>query len=130
VVHAALQEPWRTGLVVTMFGGMLCDAVTPVWFGTHTLLFVAAHAVLSRLRERIPRDDAVASILVALLTNLALFLLFSFTQIHRSPAPAAAWTRLVMDLVCSQIFIVLITPWFLALQTRALVLAGVRRQNL
>ena len=128
VVHAALLATRRSGLIATLLGGLLCDATTPVPFGTHAFLFGVAHALVHRVRERVPRDDAVGITIVALLLNLALFLAFSFTQIHRSPAPAAVWPRLIVDLVCSQIFLTLITPWFFALQSRALALARVERE--
>jgi cell shape-determining protein MreD len=127
VIHAALFQPRRSGRLGVVLGGLICDATTPVIFGTHAFLFLLAHAVVYRLRDRVPRDDAISCIILALLLNLALFLAFSFTQIHRSPAPAAAWPRLLMDLVCSQFFLVVITPWFLALQSRALVLARVEQ---
>ena len=64
---------------------------------------------------------------MALLANLALFLMFSFIQIARSPAPAVAWPRLIADLACSQIFLALVAPWFFALQLRAVTLAGSSR---
>ena len=46
-----------------------------------------------------------------------------------TPAPAAIWPRLIVDLLCSQVFLVLIAPWFFALQTRALTLARVPRET-
>jgi cell shape-determining protein MreD len=122
VAFAALTQPFRAGLVATMLAGLVCDANAPVVFGTHTLLFAAAHVALFHVHERVPRDDNIGAIIVVLLTNLALFLVFSFLQIHKSPAPAAVWPRLIVDLLCSQIFLVVITPWFFALQTRALAL--------
>lgn len=127
VLHAALFQPRRAGLAIAILGGLMCDAATPVAFGTHALLFALAHTIVHRVRERVARDDAVSLVVVALLLNLGLFLAFSFTQIHRSPAPAAIWPRLIVDLLCSQVFLALITPWFLALQARALVLARVGR---
>ena len=127
VVYAALQHSRRTGLTTAFLGGLICDATTPVVFGTHALLFAAGHTFLFRVRERVPRDDAIGLTIVTLLLNLALFLVFSFTQIHRSPAPAAVWPRLIVDLVCSQVFLTLITPWFCALQARALALARAER---
>ncbi len=130
VVFGALTQPRRSGLVATLLGGLICDANTPVIFGTHLLLFAAAHVTLFHVRDRVPRDDNVSAIIVVLLTNLALFLVFSFTQIHASPAPAAIWPRLIGDLVCSQIFLALITPWFLALQVRSLALARVPREEI
>ena len=129
VVYAALMLPLGTGLSASLLGGLLCDATTPVWFGTHLLLFATAHAVLFHLRNRLPREDTVARVIAALLANLAIFLLLSFTQIGASPAPGATWTRLIADLACSQIFLALIAPWFFALQARALVLARAEQRD-
>src|SRR4051812_26075500 len=120
VVYAALNLPMRSGLATSLLAGLVCDANTPVAFGTHFLLFAAAHVTVFHVRDRVPRDDNLAAIFVVLLTNLALFLMLSFAQIHRSPAPAAVWPRLFADLLCSQIFLTLITPWFFALQGRTL----------
>jgi rod shape-determining protein MreD len=129
VAFAALTQPRRTGLIAVMLAGLICDANSPVVFGTHMLLFAAAHFTLFHIRERVPREDNVSAIVVVLLTNLALFLVFSFTQIHAAPVPATIWQRLVADLVCSQFFLALVTPWFFALQAGALALARVPRDD-
>ncbi len=130
VTYAALQLPLRDGFAAVLLAGLLCDANVPVPFGLHTLLFAAAYAVISNLRDHLPREETVARVIVALLANLALFLVFSFVLIGRTPAPAAVWPRLIFDLVCSQIFLALVAPWFFALQARALVLAQVERDTL
>ena len=130
VTYAALMLPWRAGLAASLLGGLLCDANAPVAFGTHLVLFAAAFAVLSHLRDRLPREDTIARVIVALLANLGLFLLFSFTQISGSPAPAAVWPRLTADLVCSQVCLALIAPWFFALQHRTLLLARAERESI
>lgn len=130
VTYSALSQPFRTGLATAFIGGLICDANAPATsFGTHALLFAAAHACMFHIRDRIPRDDPTSRIIIALFANLALFLVFSFSQIHRSPAPAAAWPRLISDLVVSQVLLALIAPWFFALQSRALVLARVERET-
>lgn len=123
VCFAAVTQPWLTGLATAVFAGLLYDANSPVLFGTHVLLFVLGHITLAHIRDRVPRDDAIAATVLTLLTNLALFLVFSFSQIHGSPAPGIIWPRLLMDLLCSQIFVALVTPWCFALQARALALA-------
>jgi rod shape-determining protein MreD len=125
VAFAAITQPLRTGLFASCIGGLICDANAPVAFGTHLLLFAVAHTMIYRIRDRVPHDDNIAVTVVTLLANLALFLVFSFAQIHRSPSPAAVWPRLLMDLVCSQVFLLLVTPWFFALQGRSLELAQV-----
>jgi rod shape-determining protein MreD len=130
VAFAALTQPRGSGLAASLLAGLVCDANTPVAFGTHLLLFAAAHLIIAHVRQRIPRDDTIAGIVVVLLANLGLFLVFSFTQIHVSPAPAAVWPRLIADLACSQVFLAVITPWFFRLQAQALVLARVPRYEL
>ncbi len=122
VGFSALTQPLRAGLAVSLFGGLLGDANAPVSFGTHLLLFAAAHLIIFHLRDRVPREDNIATIIVALFANFALFLALSFVQIHRSPAPAAVWPRLIADLACSQVLLAFVTPWFFALQARALAL--------
>lgn len=129
VAYAALHQPQRAGLAAVMLAGLICDANAPIAFGTHLLLFAAGHITLFHLRERLPREDNVAAVVVVLFTNLTLFLVFSFTQIHASPAPAAIWPRLLSDLLWSQIFLTLVTPWFFALQAGALALARLPRED-
>lgn len=130
VTFGALVLPLRDGLVATVLAGLLLDATTPADPGTHLLLLAAAHVVIFHLRSRIPRADTIARVVVALLANLALFLGFSFLQITRSPAPAAAWPRLIADLLASQVFLILVAPWFFALQAEGLLLARVERERL
>lgn len=129
VAYAALHQPRRAGLAAVMLAGLVCDANAPIAFGTHLLLFAAAHVTLHHLRERLPREDNVAATVVVLFTNLTLFLVFSFSQIHASPAPAAIWPRLIADLLWSQVFLALVTPWFFALQAGSLALARVPRED-
>ena len=123
VTFSALTLPLGGGLTATFMSGLLCDAGTPLVFGTQALLFAAAHVIIFNLRDRVPRDETVARVIIALLANLTLFLLFAFLQVERLPLPGAVWPRIIFDLVCSQIFLVLVAPWFFALQARALELA-------
>jgi rod shape-determining protein MreD len=123
VAVAALVLPLRAGLIASFLNGLVYDAAAPVAFGTHALLFALAHAILFNLRDRLPRDDTTGQVVIALIANLGVFLAFSFIQITRSPAPAAAWPRLIADLVASQLFLAFIAPWFFALHRRALALA-------
>jgi len=130
VVHAALTQPARSGLAATLLGGLIFDAHAPApLFGLHLILFAAAHAVVFHLRDRIPRDDTVAVVVVALLVNFALFLMLSFWIVPFLPVPATAWGRLLMDLLVSQFVVALAAPWYFALQSRALLLAGVEREG-
>ncbi len=130
VTYAALSLPLRDGLAAVVLAGLLCDAGVPVPFGLHALLFGAAHAVVFNIRDHVPREETAARVVIALLLNLALFLALSFALVGRGPAPGAVWPRLILDLVCSQVGLALVAPWFFALQSRTLVLAGVERDSL
>jgi rod shape-determining protein MreD len=111
----ALTQGFGPGLAAVLVSGLVCDAGAPVPFGTHALLFGFAHNVIFRMRERIPRDDAVAVTLLALFTNFGLFLAFTLS---RGTTEASHWPRLVTDLVASQVLVALATPWFTSLQAR------------
>jgi rod shape-determining protein MreD len=123
ITFSALTLPLGGGLTATFMTGLLCDAGTPLAFGTQALLFAAAHVVIFNLRERVPRDETVARVTIASLANLTLFLVFAFLQVGRLPSAGAVWPRIFFDLLCSQLFLVLVAPWFFALQARALELA-------
>lgn len=120
VTLAALRLSPREGLAATLLAGALADANSPVWFGTHLLLFATAHVVIFHLRDRLPWTETVVRVLVALFANLGIFLALSVVQLAGHPATGSAWLRLFFDLLCSQLTITLIGPWFFALQIRAL----------
>lgn len=129
VTFAALMQPFASGLVAAMLTGLMLDANTPVPFGIHLVLFATAHIMIYRLRDRVPRNDTISRVTVAVLGNLGMFLLFSFFELTRSPGVHGVWERLIVDLVCSQLFLALVAPWFFALQARSLALAGCEREN-
>ena len=130
ITYAALQLPLRDGFGAVLLAGLLSDATAPVPFGLNTLLFAGTFAVVFNIRDHLPREETMARVIVALLANLALFLVFSFALIGRVPAPGAVWPRLIADLIYSQVFLLVIAPWFFALQARTLVLARVERDGL
>ena len=123
VTYAALKVSYRTGFVVTALGGLLCDAVAPVAFGTHAALFAAAHAIVYNARERLQREETSVRIAVTLLVNLGLFLALTFARMRLAHGIAAAWPRLLSDLAWSELAVLVAAPWFFALQLRTLELA-------
>lgn len=125
VAFASLRLEYREGLFSVILIGLIQDTITPVALGLHALLFGIAHAVIYNLRNRFPREEAVFGVIVALLANLGLFLVFSFTRVGDLPLPGTSWLRLIADLLVSQVALALVTPWLLALQERTLEIAGV-----
>jgi rod shape-determining protein MreD len=134
VTFAALRLDLRRGLTATILIALAVDAVEPVpqfdrhlIYGPNLLLFTAAHVLAFHLRTRFPRDETLFGLVTALLANLGIFLGLSFIYIELGAHPVAstAWLRLFADLGWSQLFILLVAPWYLAIQKRALELGRV-----
>jgi rod shape-determining protein MreD len=120
VAYSALMAPFSQGFAASVLGGLLCDSVAPVPFGTHAALFGTAHAAVYNLRERLQRDETLVRVVVALLLNMALFLSLCLLRIRHVPAGATVWPRLLSDLAWSQAAVAAAAPWFFALQLRSL----------
>lgn len=120
VTHAALAPTARGGRTAAFLSGLMLDSTAPVAFGTHALLFAAGYTFVFRLRDRVSRDENAARIALALITNLVLFLVFSFLQSRQLPDATPLWSRILVDLLFSQLLVLLVTPWFCALQARTL----------
>jgi cell shape-determining protein MreD len=123
VAYSALAMPFHEGFAASLLGGFLCDAMSPVAFGTHAGLFAVAHVAVYNLRERLQRDETFVRVVVALLVNVFLYLAISFVRIGPVNGRAAEWPRALADLVWSEAVIILIAPWFFALQLRTLEMA-------
>jgi len=123
VAYSALEFRFRPGFTASVLGGLMCDSVSPVPFGTHAALFATAHVVVYNLRERLQHDETIVRVTVALLVNLALFLALTFGQVRHVPAGATVWPRLLSDLAWSEIAVAAAAPWFFALQAASLDLA-------
>jgi rod shape-determining protein MreD len=124
VVFAALRMERGEGLTAVFAAGLLHDAVSPIPFGTHALLFTAAHAFVYHVRHRVHREETLVGVLAALLSNLGIFLVLSFLVGRDLPGGVDPWPRLIADLLASQLALAIITPWFLVLQRRVLGWAG------
>jgi hypothetical protein len=124
ITFPALRLGQREGWKIAVLLGLWCDALCPVHFGLHAVLFLAAHTVIHHLRDRFPRDELSFGIVVALIANAALFLILTTGLIVRHPRPLDALPAILTDLLFSEIVLVLVAPWFFALQERALEIAG------
>jgi rod shape-determining protein MreD len=125
VTFAALRLPFREGWWAMLLTGLFLDTPTPVPLGLHAVFFLLTHAIVFNLRQRIPREETLIAVVVALLSNLGIFLAISLVFSNHGPFATVNWIRLMVDLVASQIVIVAIGPWFFALQGHALEFCGV-----
>lgn len=124
VTYAGLTFSRLGGAGLAVTAGLLHDAASPVPFGTHAFLFVAAQQLIVNIRTRIPKGETTFEVVVALVANLAVFTAFSLWQIDHAPNAAATWLRLFADLLASQVFVLLVSPWFLAIQDHLLRIAS------
>lgn len=129
VVYSALRLDRKHGLIAVLLTGLLIDAAEPLPYGTSMLLLGLVHATLLYGRQRFPREGAVFGIVVALFANLFLVIALSFLLVGANPRPGSAWLRIFVDLVASQLFLLVITPWFLALQDRAMEFASIHPET-
>ncbi len=128
-VYAALRLDFLHGFAATLLTGLAFDAMEPVRFGTHLVLLGIIHATLLYGRHRFPRDEPIFATVVALFSNLFLFLVLSFLLVGENPRPADAWLRLFVDLIASQIVIAVVMPWFVAINARLLELANLHPET-
>ncbi len=114
--------PFRAGLSVDSPRWTAVRCQHPRQVSAHILSCSRrAFAVITHLRDRLPRGrhrGACHHRPAREPRALSDFLVHP--NLGGSPSPAAAWPRLIADLVCSQVFLALIAPWFFALQHRAL----------
>ncbi|AHF91543.1 hypothetical protein OPIT5_16230 [Opitutaceae bacterium TAV5] len=120
VVFPVLRAGPREGLGLTFLIGLFCDAMTPVPFGLHAFLFAAAHVCVGCLRPRLPVRETLVGVVMALFLNLAFMLVLGILFTASWPDPAIGWMRWMADLVLSQVVIVLVAPWYFALQLRTI----------
>jgi hypothetical protein len=129
VTYSALRLDPRSGFIATMLTSLLVDAMEPVPFGSSLILFSLVHATMLYGRHRFPREGAVFAVVVALLANLFLITALSFMLIGAGPRPVAAWLRIFADLIFSQLALLVIAPWFISLQDRAMDLVGIHPET-
>ena len=118
VVYSALRLNSKHGWIAILLTGLMTDSLEPVPFGSSMVLLGLVFATLRYGRRRFPREGSIFGIVVALLANLFLVIALSFLMVGANPRPGDAWLRIFVDLLASQFLILLITPWFLALQER------------
>ncbi len=112
---------WRIALPL----GLWIDAASAAPFGMHAALFLLAGIIIHKLRGRKPRTDAVFSVIVAVLANAALFIAVAAVFAIRGPVQTGIVFTLLLNFMLSSAFVLLVAPWYFALQTRALELAGI-----
>lgn len=122
---AGLRLSLRPGLLAMVLTGLALDSLGPTAFGASSALLVAGLLILHAIRHRLAREGATAHVIVALLTNLVIFVTQPMFSGGLSAYAASTVLRVLTDLVSSQLILIVLSLWFFSLQERALVLWGV-----
>lgn len=125
ITFSALCLAPQQGLNASFLIGLLLDAVTPLPFGTHAFLFCLTHLFILRIRSRVAVTETAIRITVALIANLLLYVVITFITFAQTTGVSVSGLRIFIDLLFSQCLLVLLAPWYFALQEHALEFARV-----
>ncbi len=118
VAYPALKLNPRTAFTSCFIIGLMMDTWSPMKFGTHALLFGAAQIIIGRIRLRLATHEPTIELIVALIANLFMFIAMTFIAMGKSGGGSFSGLRLLTDLLISQVILVMILPWYFALQSR------------
>jgi len=125
LVFGILHLRLRQGLMANGITALVLDAINPLTFGYTFLLMVTCHVVLYSVRGQFARDSVKSNFLVALGLNLVLIIAFGIAASGGVPDASAFWGKIITDSTISVAVILLVLPWFLALQKAALASMGI-----
>jgi hypothetical protein len=120
-----LRLQLRHGLIATALTGLVLDAVNPRPFGYTFFLMVGCHVAVFSMRGHFARETFRSCLLVALALNLVLFVGIGIAAGRGNPAPSLFWGRIVADSAFSMLAVLIVAPWFFALQKCALASIGI-----
>jgi len=121
---AALRLTLGQGLAASAMTGLFYDTLTPFPFGTALIAFSITFTIIFAVRSRFHREETFSSIIVVLLANLFLFATMSGIATTTTGGPGYP-TRLISDLLISQILITALCGWFFSFQMAFLKLFGI-----
>jgi rod shape-determining protein MreD len=125
ITFPALRLAPQQGFNTCFLIGLLFDALSPLPFGLFAFLFSVAHLIIVRVRNRFAAEEALIATIVALITNLVLYVVVTSIVLAQTGGATVSGLRLLLDLILSQLCIALIAPWYFALQERALIFARI-----
>lgn len=120
-----LRMQLRQGFMANGATALILASLSPLPFGFTFLLIMTCHAAVFSIRGHFARESLRSSLLVALAVNLILMLAIGVRAMDGSPLPGLYWGRIIADSALSSAALVLIGPWFLALQKSALASIGI-----
>ncbi len=125
VLFAAVYLRLKDGLLVVFVTAFVVDAMHPAPLGSSAVLYLAAYAVIIRLRLRLRRENRLHIALVGLIANTVIFLGLMIAVEVPNAGEATFWIRAMSDLLFSQVIIFLVAARLIDLQRSLLYHYGV-----
>lgn len=113
VAFSALRLNLRQGLAATIPTALLAESSFPVAPGTLLLPSVACFCVTLSIRGNFNRFETMSAVMTAIVINLVLMIVISVSVIA---AGGTSGSRLVLDILASQMAVAFLTTWFFAAQ--------------
>lgn len=124
VAFAGLRLDFRDGWRVMVVLGLCADAFSPVHFGVHAILFLAAFAAIQQVRQRVAREEDLVASVFAVLATLVLHLALSLIYLWRGPAPWRMFERVLWELGLSGLVTAVLASWYFAFTEHLLAFFG------
>ena len=113
------------GLCLVSITALLIDAALPLPFGTRLGIYCLIYILLVYWRPRIRRENLLHLTGLSLLANLVFMITLSVCMAGELWLSSFYWSRVLTDLLISQIALVFITAWFIQFILSILLLFGI-----
>lgn len=117
-----LLVSYTTGLISIFITGLILDATTILPLGTTSVLFAIVYTAYSYFGQRFKTYKVWHSVLILLSANAIIFTFLGFFLDSNNYFNLYFWGSNLLNLFFSQILLLFITPWFLALQSRLMII--------
>ena len=125
VLFAAFYMRLKDGLMIIFVTAFFVDVMHPVPLGSSAVLYLAAYAVIIRMRLRLRRENRLHIILFGLITNTVIFLGLIIVVKVPNATEATFWLRALIDLLFSQVVVFLVAARLIDLQRSLLYHYGI-----
>lgn len=112
--------PWTAGLISIITTGLILDSSTMLLPGTTTIILVVVYTMCFWFRAQFKTYSAYHNILILQSANA---IILAFLSVFINPSNHTSfhyWISILFNLIFSQILLLFIAPWFLALQNSLL----------
>ena len=120
-----LRLQLRQSYLANGITALVLDALNPFSFGLTFLLIMTCHTVVLSLRGQFDRESLRSNLLIALAVNVVLMIALGLAASGKAPDVSVLWGRIVADSAISILAVLLVGPWFFALQKTSLAFIGI-----